>query len=261
LRAFGTTKKNQKTFPIWNSKMPIVDEQTIILDLKKRLAKAHRICTAAGLWPLTKGHISARIPNTDRVLVLGHIHSEGRSLIDTNVDDIVTVDIEGNWIEGRIEPVEERYLHLEIMRDRPEIMSCAHTHSHYATAFGIAGVHIIPVGNRGAIFAPHVPILDFDKQIDTPERGRLLSEAMGESCAIVLKNHGIAAAADSIENATITAFALEETAHLQWTAAQIGTPQKLSSGEVHSVLTGNRKIEFYDHIWGHYAALDPWKSR
>ena len=156
-----------------------VTTETETLALRRRLAKAHRILTAGGIWPLTKGHVSARIPGTDKVLILGHIHSEGRSLIDTDVDDIVTVDLEGNWLEGRIEPVDERYLHLEIMKARPDVTSVVHAHPTYATAFGIAGRNIFPVGNRGAIFAPQVPILDFDRQIDTPERGRMARDAIG----------------------------------------------------------------------------------
>src|SRR3984893_15164610 len=245
--------------------MPTIVQQstkeTEILLLRRRLAKAHRILTAGGIWPLTKGHVRARIPDTDRVLILGHIHADGRSLTHTDVDDIVTVNIEGNWLEGRVEPVDERFLHLEIMKARPEVMSVVHAHPTYATAFGIANVNILPVGNRGAIFAHLVPILDFDRQIDTPERGRMASEAMGESCALVLKNHGIAACSDSIENACITAFALEETAQLQWIAAQIGPVQKISSGEVRSVLTGARKAEFFAHDGGHCAEMDPWDGK
>jgi ribulose-5-phosphate 4-epimerase/fuculose-1-phosphate aldolase len=235
-------------------------EETQVLALRRRLAKVHRILTAGGIWPLTKGHVSARIPNTDRVLILGHIHSEGRSLIDTDIDDIVTVDLEGNWLEGRIEPVDERFLHLEIMKARPEVTSVVHAHPTYATAFGITGVKILPVGNRGAIFAPEVPILDFDRQIDTPERGRMVRDALGDSCALVLKNHGVAVCGDSIENACIATFALEETAQLHWIAAQIGPVQRISTGEVRSVLTGARKEEFFSHVWGHYARLDPWEG-
>jgi L-ribulose-5-phosphate 4-epimerase len=232
--------------------------ETEVIALKRRLARAHRILTAGGIWPITKGHVSARIPGTDHVLILGHIHSEGRSLIDTDVDDIVTVDIDGKWLEGRIEPVDERFLHLEIMKARPEVTSVVHAHPTYATAFGIAGVNIIPVGNRGAIFAPQVPILDYDQQIDTPETGRMCRDAIGDAMALVLKNHGVAVCGDSIENATIATFALEETAQLQWIAHQLGNVQKISTGEVRSVLTGNRKEEFYSHVWGHYARLDPW---
>jgi ribulose-5-phosphate 4-epimerase/fuculose-1-phosphate aldolase len=237
------------------AKMTLENE---VLALRRRLARAHRILTAGGIWPLTKGHVSARIPGTDKVLILGHIHSEGRSLIDTDVDDIVTVDIEGKWIEGRIEPVDERFLHLEIMKARPDVASVVHAHPTYATALGIAGVNILPVGNRGAIFAPEVSILDFDRQIDTPERGRMVRDVIADGVAVVLKNHGVAVCGDSIENATIATFALEETAQLHWIAAQVGKVQKISTGEVRSVLTGARKEEFYSHVWGHYARLDPW---
>lgn len=233
---------------------------TIDLNLRRRLAKAHRILTAGGIWPLTKGHVSARVPGTEKVLLLGHIHSEGRSLIDTDVDDIVTVDMEGNWLDGRIEPVDERFLHLEIMKARPDVTSVVHAHPTYATAFGIAGVKILPVGNRGAIFAPEVPILDFDRQIDTPERGRMARDAIGDGMALVLQNHGVVVCGDSIENAVIATFSLEETARLQWIAAQLGTVQKISTGEVRSALAGSRKEEFYSHVWGHYARFDPWES-
>ena len=232
-----------------------------LLALRRRLAKVHRIMTAGGLWPLTKGHVSARVPGTDRALILGHIHSEGRALDNTDVDDIVTIDLEGRMIEGRIEPVDERFAHTEIMKARPDVTSVVHCHSTYATAFGIAGVNILPVGNRGAIFAPQVPILEFDRQIDTPERGRMVRDAIGDGYAVVLKNHGVVVAADSVENACIAAFALEETAQLQWLAASLGKVEKISTGEVRSVLTGARKEEFFSHVWGHYEAMDPWNRK
>src|SRR5262249_12542865 len=153
-----------------------------------------------------------------------------------------------------------RFLHLEIMKARSDVTSVVHAHPTYAPAFGIAGVNILPVGNRGAIFAPQVPILDFDRQIDTQERGRMVRDAIGDGMALVLKNHGVAVCGDSIENAVIATFSLEETAQLHWIAARLGTVQKISTGEVRSVLTGARKEEFYSHVWGHYARLDPWEQ-
>ncbi len=240
---------------------PNLARGTEVLALKKRLAKVHRIITAGGLWPLTKGHVSCRVPGGDHVLILGHIHSEGRSLANTDVDDIVTIDIEGNFIEGRIEAVDERYAHTEVYKARPDFHAVVHAHPTMATAFGIAGVNILPVGNRGAIFAPMVPILAFDKQIDTPERGRMVRDAMGEGCAVVLKNHGVVVASDSIENVCISLFALEETAQLHWYAAQLGKVERISSGEVKSVMAGHRYEEFFAHVWGHYDAMDPWNTK
>jgi ribulose-5-phosphate 4-epimerase/fuculose-1-phosphate aldolase len=238
-----------------------VGYETQVLVLKKRLAKVHRIITAGGVWPLTKGHVSCRVPGTDHVLILGHIHSEGRNLANTDVDDIVTVDIEGNFIEGRIEAVDERYAHTEVYKTRPDVHAVVHAHPPIATAFGIAGVNILPVGNRGGIFAPHVPILSFDKQIDTPERGRMVAEAIGTGRAVVLKNHGVVVTSDTIENVCITIFALEETAELHWRAAQLGKVEPITNAEVRSVLTGARYEEYFSHVWGHYEALDPWNRK
>ena len=231
--------------------------ETTVLALKKRLAKVHRIITAGGLWPITKGHVSCRVPETNQVLILGHIHADGRNLANTDVDDIVTIDIDGNFIEGRVEAVEERYAHTEVYKARPDVHAVVHAHPTMATAFGIAGVHILPVGNRGTIFAPHVPILNFDKQIDTAERGRMAAEALGKGAAVVLKNHGVVVASDTIENVCISLFALEETAQLHWYAAQLGKVEPISDAEVRRVMTGTRYEEYFSHVWGHYAALDP----
>lgn len=236
---------------------PHVGYETQALALKKRLAKVHRIITAGGLWPITKGHVSCRVPGTNHVLILGHIHSEGRNLANTDVDDIVTVDIDGNFIEGRIDAVDERYAHTEVYKVRPDVHAVVHAHPTMATAFGIAGVNILPVGNRGSIFAPQVPILEFDMQIDTPERGRMVAQAIGKGCAVILKNHGVVVTSDTIENVCISLFALEETAQLHWYAAQLGKVEPVSDSEVRSVMTGTRYEEFFAHVWGHYEALDP----
>ena len=233
--------------------------ETQVIGLKKRLAKVHRIITAGGLWPITKGHVSCRVPGTDRVIILGHIHADGRNLATTDVDDLVTVNLEGEFIEGNVEPVDERFAHTEVYKAHPEVHAVAHAHPSMCTAFGVAGVNILPVGNRGAIFAPKVPILDFDKQIDTPERGRMVVQALGGGCAVVLKNHGVVVTSDTIENVCITLFSLEETATLHWRAAQLGKVDPLSNSEVRSVMTGHRYEEFFSHVWGHYEALDPWR--
>ena len=102
--------------------------ETTVLALKKRLAKVHRIITAGGLWPITKGHVSCRVPETNQVLILGHIHADGRNLANTDVDDIVTIDIDGNFIEGRVEAVEERYAHTEVYKARPDVHAVVHAH-------------------------------------------------------------------------------------------------------------------------------------
>jgi ribulose-5-phosphate 4-epimerase/fuculose-1-phosphate aldolase len=226
--------------------------------LKERLAKAHRVLAAGGMLPLTKGHVSARIPGEPQLLMLGHIHALGRTLDTTGPDDLVTVGLDGRPLEGTVGAVGERYIHTEVAARRDDVGAVVHCHPTYATALGVASVSVLPIGNRGGIFAPRVPVLDFDGQIDTAELGALVADALGEGCALVLKNHGIVATGATIENAVVTAFALEETARMQWIAAQVGTPDPLSPSECARVSRGgDEHDEFFAHVWAHYSAMDP----
>lgn len=226
-------------------------------DLRVRLARIHRILTAGGIWPLTKGHGSVRVPGKEEILVLGHIHAYGRTLDTTADDDICTIDFTGKQLSGRIEPVGELYIHTAILSHRPDLNSVVHCHSTYATALGVANVNILPVGREGAPFFPQVPILTFDGQIDNTEKGELLVKALGDGCAVVLKNHGTVVAADTPENAAMLAFALEDTARLQFIASAVGTPEGMSEAEARSTMSGHRRKEYFDHVWQHYLALDP----
>ena len=226
-------------------------------DMKERLAKVIRVITAGGLWPLTKGHVSARLGNEEKMLILGHIHAEGRTLDTTEPDDFIVVDFDGNRLEGRGDPPGEVYIHSEVYRARSDVASVVHAHLPTATAFGIAGRPIIPVGNRGGIFAPQVPILPFDGQIETRETGRAVAAALGQGYAVVLRNHGTVTVGDTIENACIVTFALEETAKLLLKACMLGTPQPIAPSEIKSVTSGKRREEYFTHVWAHYAGLDP----
>lgn len=226
-------------------------------DLRVRLARAHRILTAAGVWPLTKGHVSARIPSTGAILILRHIHAYGRTLDTTTVDDLCAIDSEGHPLADGIEPVGELFMHTSILRERLDINSVVHCHSTFATALGVSNVNVLPVGRRGAPFFPRVPILDFDGQIDTADRGALLVQALGDGCAVVLKNHGTVVAGDSIEHAAMLAVALEDTARLQYIASGVGTPEGMSEREARDTMSGRRRDEFFSHVWQHYLAMDP----
>jgi ribulose-5-phosphate 4-epimerase/fuculose-1-phosphate aldolase len=231
-----------------------------LIEMKTRLAKVVRIITAGGIWPLTKGHVSARIEGEDRMMILGHIHAEGRTLDTTEPEDFIVVDFDGNKVEGRGEPPGEVFIHSEVYRSRADVASVIHAHLPTATAFGVAERPIVPVGNRGGIFAPEVPILPFDGQIETRETGRAVAEKLGKGYAVVLRNHGTVTVGDTIENACIVTFALEETAELLLKAAILGTPHPIAASEIKSVTSGKRREEYFSHVWAHYERMDPKKK-
>ncbi len=94
-----------------------------------------------GLVVGTEGNISARIPETDRVL----IKPSGVPLGFLKAEDLIVVDLDGNRVEGELAPSIETPLHTAIYRVRSDVQGVVHTHAPFSTAFGIAGTEIIPL--------------------------------------------------------------------------------------------------------------------
>ncbi len=55
-------------------------------------------------------------------------------------DMLVTVDLKGNRLEGRLSPSSELKMHLRLYRENASIAAVVHAHPPHATAFAAAGV-------------------------------------------------------------------------------------------------------------------------
>ncbi len=65
--------------------------------VKRDIVTAIRLLELAGLVDMN-GHVSYRLPGTDRVL----INSRAASRASLTVEDIVTIDLDGNLLEGDV---------------------------------------------------------------------------------------------------------------------------------------------------------------
>ena len=59
-------------------------------------------------------------------------------------DDIVTVDLDGNLVEGTARPPLEFHIHSEIYRARPDVQAVMHTHPRWSTFLTMAGAAYQP---------------------------------------------------------------------------------------------------------------------
>jgi L-fuculose-phosphate aldolase len=170
---------------------------------------------------------------------------------------MVIIDFNGNLVQGNKAPG-ERFIHTEIYKVRPDVGAIIHAHPLYSTAFGIAGVPIRPVYYRGSIFAPEVPIMDYGAQIDTPELGADVANAIGDAFAVLMRNHGNAVVGRTIEEACIAAFALERTAQLQYMATQLGGARNLPVTEIDGKYIKGINQDIYFHAeWSYWVRKDP----
>lgn len=102
--------------------------------LKERVLKANLFLVENNLVKLTWGNVS----ELDRELAVVAIKPSGVSYSTMTVDDIVVVDLEGNVVEGKLNPSSDLKTHLEVYRNFPQIRGITHTHSTYATSWAQA---------------------------------------------------------------------------------------------------------------------------
>ncbi len=188
-----------------------------ITKMKERIALATRMLASEGIVG-SSGHVSMRIPGTDRLLV-------GPSDVSRDVitrDDVVMVDLNSNQLEGNRKRPDETEIHTGIYRARADVMSIVHTHPVYSVVFSITKRPILPVHMHGAIFADGVPVFDSVGHINTRELGDGLAKALGNRRAVLIKMHGAAIVGHSLEEAFVASFQLEENAQQQLLAEQAG---------------------------------------
>ncbi|UOQ43209.1 L-ribulose-5-phosphate 4-epimerase [Halobacillus salinarum] len=122
--------------------------------LKKQVLEANQALTAYKLVTFTWGNVSGYSKDEDLVV----IKPSGISYDKMTVDDLVVVDLEGEVVEGKLNPSSDTPTHLEIYRSFPGAGGVVHTHSPWATSWAQAGLDIPCLGTtQGDYFYGSIP--------------------------------------------------------------------------------------------------------
>jgi ribulose-5-phosphate 4-epimerase/fuculose-1-phosphate aldolase len=199
------------------------------------------------------GHVSARLPDSERVLIRARGAEQGNQLHMT-ADDVSMVDLEATQIAGRYPVPDETKLHTEIYKARPDVTAVVHTHQPLATIFGDLERPILPMQGVMAHVLAHgeIPIYHSARKVTTSAQGAELAAVLGDKPIVHLQNHGIAIAGTSVEEVVISAIWLEHQAKLTWQAAMIGTPRGMSDADL--AAQGADAFGFGAR-WRYYASL------
>lgn len=191
-----------------------IREEMVALHLE--LPKNHLVA-----W--TSGNISWRDVESGFVV----IKPSGIRYEELRAEHMVIVDLEGDVVEGALKPSSDTASHLYIYRHRPDVNGVVHTHSRYATAFA-AVARPIPVylTAQGDEFGGPIPCGGF-ALIGGEEIGKVVVESIGNSPAVLLKNHGVFTVGKDALSAVKTAVMVEDVAATVWLALQIGQPEEI----------------------------------
>ena len=117
--------------------------------LKQRVFEANLKLVEYNLVVLTWGNVSA----IDRESGLVVIKPSGVPYSTMTADDMVVMDLDGNRVEGSLNPSSDTPTHLELYRRFEDIGGIVHTHSPWACAWAQAGRDIPAYGTTHADFA------------------------------------------------------------------------------------------------------------
>lgn len=191
--------------------------------LKQEVCDANLKLKTSGLVVLTWGNVSA----IDRESGYVVIKPSGVDYDKMTAQDMVVVDLDGNVVEGNLNPSSDLDTHIELYKAFKDIGSVTHTHSRWATIFSQAGVPVKALGTTHADnFYGDIPVTrkmtpeeitgDYEK-----ETGNVIIETFKNIDpmsipGVLVNSHGPFTwgknAMKSVENAIV----LEEVAMMAW---------------------------------------------
>lgn len=191
------------------------------------------------------GHVSMRHPENPDWFLLS------RNLAPALVqpEDILVVDLDGNIVTPTQEKTYlERFIHAEIFRARPDVVSVVHSHSASMLPFGIVkGLRLCPVCHMGGFLKAETPVFEIrtaagegsNMLISDAMRGEALARSLGEHSVVLMRGHGVTAVGESVQQAVFRAVYAEANARIQLNAAPHGQIIALTQAEAQAADEAN----------------------
>jgi L-ribulose-5-phosphate 4-epimerase len=200
----------------------------LLEELRHEIWQLHLELPRNGLVTWTSGNVSGLDRETGYVV----IKPSGVRYEELKPEHMVIVDLDGNLVEGTLKPSSDTATHLYIYRNRPDVGGIVHTHSRYATAFAALGRPIPVVLTAMADeFGGPIPCAGF-ALIGSEAIGREALRAIGDSPAVLMKNHGVFTVGPTAEAAVKAAVMVEDVAHTVWLAMLLGQPEEIPAEDV-----------------------------
>ena len=196
---------------------------------REQVASAARRLAAAGLVAGTSGNISAR--RDDRVAIT----PTGCVLADLDPDRISVIDLDGQVVDGDLEPTSELDLHLGVYR-RYDAGAVVHTHAPMATALACVLDDELPcVHYQMLLLGGPVRVARY-ATFGTPELAESVIEALDGRTAALMANHGAIAYAPDLAAAVEHSLLLEWACTVYWRARVLGDVRELDEEQRQAVV-------------------------
>ena len=205
-------------------------------ELKKKVYEANMELPKRGLVTFTWGNVSG----IDRESGLVVIKPSGVEYEELTPDMLVVLDLDGNQVEGDLNPSSDTKTHLELYKKYPNIGGIVHTHSPYAVGWAQACEDIPCFGTTHADYfygsipcARHLTKEELDEDYEK-NTGKIIIETFKERGidtkavpGVICASHGPFTWGKDAAQAVYHAVVLEEVAKMALFTRQIKGPDAL----------------------------------
>jgi HCOMODA/2-hydroxy-3-carboxy-muconic semialdehyde decarboxylase len=214
------------------------------------LVAANRILAEHGVID-AYGHVSIRSPRDPKRFFLA------RNIAPETVqaEDILEYGLDGEPVDAARarDSVTERYIHSEMYRARPDVMSVVHNHSPSVVPFSVTRVKMRALFHMASFIGdglPNFEIRDAKKGSDLLVRdaklGAALAKTLGKSSAALMRGHGSVTVGENLPRAVGRSVYLEMSAKMQLQAMLISNKiTYLDAAEVKA----SASVQDYKRAW------------
>ena len=191
--------------------------------LKEQVLEANLALPKHGLVTFTWGNVSG----IDRDMGFVVIKPSGVPYEELKLDDLVVLDLDGNKVEGELNPSSDTPTHIALYKAFPDIGGVVHTHSPWATSWAQASRPIPALGTTQAdYFYGTIPCTRAMTEEEIKgeyelETGHVIIETFKDTDpnqvpGVLVSSHGPFAWGTSPDNALHNAVVLEEVAKMAY---------------------------------------------
>ncbi len=190
--------------------------------LRVELAACFRLMAKFNMTDITATHACVTIPDSNHIL----INPFGLLMEEITASNLVKMDYEGNILSASKDPpVSAGFaIHSVLHKARPDVVCSIHTHTRAGTGVASLECGLLPINQMSLIFYNRIAYNQYKYIMEVDECSELLAD-LGDKKAMIMVNHGLLTAGESVAEAFILMYFLDKACQIQLDA--MATTEKL----------------------------------
>lgn len=198
--------------------------------LSAKIIKYGKLCGEKNYTPGYSGNISARFEEGMLITISGSANGY------LEESDIVYTDFKGISQEEGKKPSSEKFLHIEIYKQRPDINYIIHVHAPYLSSFASAGKDLMqPIMAENVFYFGGIPLAEYALP-SSMELVENTAKYFKDYDAVLMENHGFIIGSKTMEDAYLKLELAESYAQVVLNTEILGGAKLLTQEQANAIL-------------------------